>query len=97
MWLFWRYLKRPRRGVAVAYVLATAGAVYMQYLGAFVLPWQMLYALLHAAPHTARRRIRHTLLPIVAGLLFLPWLPAFLAQLTNPDYGLTHEHALPTE
>ncbi|MBN1286325.1 MAG: glycosyltransferase family 39 protein [Anaerolineae bacterium] len=91
MWLFRRCLARSRWATGAGYVLVTAAALYTHYLGAFLIPLHFLYAAVR------RARWRVLLLPVAAGLLFLPWLPAFLDQLNDPQYGVTHDHALPTD
>lgn len=94
MWLWWRVVRRSHgragKWQAVAYVLVSAAALYTHYLAIFAL-------VLHGAYALARRaRWQIVLLPTAAGLLFLPWLPVFYAQLTAPDYDSIHRHALPT-
>lgn len=94
IWLFWRCRAQPGWAIYAGYVLVTAAALYTHYLGAFLIPLHLLYG----GWQTFRRRAWHLMaLPTIAGLCFLPWLTAFIAQLNDPRYQITHDHALPTD
>jgi hypothetical protein len=87
LWMYWRFWKQPTRSRGVAFVLSGAALIYTHYWGGFVL----IGLLIHVAA-TRRDRLRPYALAFAAiALLFLPWLPVLISQITmERPGGLPH-------
>lgn len=78
-WLLWSYARviqperRPSRIAWLALLLSAALMLYIHYFGIMLLAALGLYHLVVA--EKSRRWLKVSLILIVAGLLFLPWLP----------------------
>jgi hypothetical protein len=91
VWLYWRFYERMTRGRGIAFALAAAALMYTHYWGGFVVLALGLHALI-----TRMIRERESRVPFVAAfggtaLLYLPWLPVLIHQITleRPN-GLPH-------
>lgn len=80
-WALWAGLETGRRGSWVAYALLTAASLYTQYYSFFIWGAQGAY-LLWRRSNVATWRT-WVVASIAALLLFLPWLPAFVDQVTS--------------
>ncbi|MDX1992487.1 MAG: glycosyltransferase family 39 protein [bacterium] len=91
LWMYWRWWRRgwrlPKRSTGLAFVLAGAALLYTHYWGGFVLLGLAVHALL-----TARKRLLPFIVAFAAiGLLYLPWLPVVIRQVTmERPFGLPH-------
>lgn len=88
-WAYLHWLARPTILRAGGYALLLAALLYTHYAGAFLVITHILHLTVSrivVAPHSHKRSIFHFILPyIVAVILFLPWLPAFMEQMrANP-------------
>lgn len=82
-----------RRWPAAGYVVSTAGALYTHYYGVFLLPAHVILALLHG---NWRARWREWLaLPIIAVVLFAPWLLGVWPQYQRAPHGYVPNEGLP--
>lgn len=84
IWVYWQWREHPQtRRWWLALVLVQAAALYTHYFSAFL----GLTIFLHALLTLPRRRTLALLGALVlAGVLFLPWLPSIVVQL-NSDLG----------
>ncbi|MEQ8674730.1 MAG: glycosyltransferase family 39 protein [Aggregatilineales bacterium] len=90
VWMYWRFWKQPTRGRGIAFVLAGTALIYTHYWGGFVLLGLAIHALL-----TQRKHIKPFIYAFVAiGLLYLPWIPVLIHQITLERPGGL-PHALP--
>lgn len=74
LWAAWRWRQDGRRGHAIAFVLASAAALYTHYLAGAALFMVFLFGL------TGPRRGGWVLLHVAVALLFAPQLPVFAGQ-----------------
>ncbi len=81
-----RWRERTNRWNTLAYVLLLAALLYTHYAGLLVLMTHALHSILVAAWDSRPRFNPYRLMPYgLAVVLFLPWLPIFLAQIrANP-------------
>lgn len=97
LWLYGRFFDRPTRTRGVAFVLAAAALMLTHYWGGFIVLALGVQALLtRLLPALRRPNMRGAawrlmLAFFAVGLLFLPWLPALIHQITleRPN-GLPH-------
>ncbi len=76
---------QPRRSLWLALALVTAALLYTHYFGI----WLALVLALHGLVTLPRQRWLHLLgALLLAGILFLPWMPAVFSQLTGSGSGL---------
>ncbi|MGA7397823.1 MAG: glycosyltransferase family 39 protein [Solirubrobacterales bacterium] len=64
----------------VVYAVASAGVMYSHYTGAFVLIVQLVWLLAYSKAD----RVKAVLANAGAALLFLPWIPGYLADASSP-------------
>lgn len=90
VWMYWRFWKRPTRARGIAFVLAGTALIYTHYWGGFVLLGLAIHALI-----TRRKQIKPFIFAYLAiGLLYLPWIPVLIQQITLERPGGL-PHALP--
>lgn len=100
LWLYWRFYRLPSRKRGIAFVLAAAALMYTHYWGAFIVLALGVQALItrvfpifrgETPPRFADDKRRLMLAFVAVGLLFLPWLPALIHQITlERPGGLPH-------
>jgi 4-amino-4-deoxy-L-arabinose transferase-like glycosyltransferase len=85
-------LTRPHIGLWTAFGAATALNLYTHYGALLVLAWEGILVCVWAIQHLRQREFRMLVFPVVAGmvagLLYLPWLPRMLLAFdlnTGPD------------
>lgn len=84
-WLYWRYSRRWKISLGVAYTITAILLLYTLYWGGFVLIGHGLHMLIYH-----RKRLLHLAIPaIVVALAYLPWLPSMLFQMREglPESG----------
>ena len=89
VWFYWRWLNQPQPQRRTLFLLAVSQAalLYTHYYGA----WLGMVLGLHALwVLRSRRWLEYVLAMAGAGLIFLPWVPAIVAQLRSTDRGLTY-------
>ncbi|MFW5691542.1 MAG: glycosyltransferase family 39 protein [Chloroflexota bacterium] len=98
VWLYWRFYRQPTRGRGIVFALGGAALMYTHYWGAFVVLalgiHTLVTRLLPLIPEPRYRpaeRARFVLVFVAIGLLFLPWVPALIHQITlERPGGLPH-------
>ena len=87
LWAYWGFWQRPTRGRMIVFVLSGAAMLYTHYWGGLVLLALGLHALI-----TRREYLGRMVMGFVGiGLLYLPWLPALVNQITlERPGGLPH-------
>ncbi len=88
-WAYLRWLARPTILRAGGYILLMAALLYTHYAGALLIISHILHLTVSRivpAPHSHKRSAFYVVLPyVLAVILFLPWLPAFMEQMrANP-------------
>lgn len=87
MWMYWRFWQRPTRGRGALFAIAGAALLYTHYWGGFVLLALALHTLATRRDHL--RAMAASFIGI--GLLFAPWLPVLIHQITlERPGGLPH-------
>lgn len=82
VWAYWRWRARPQaRGWWYAVLLLQTLALYTHYFSAFIALTIGLHALLTL--HW-RKTIQLSIALLLSALLFVPWLPSIVIQLTSP-------------
>ena len=90
VWMYWRFWKQPTRGRGIAFVLAGTALIYTHYWGGFVLLGLAIHALI-----THRKNLKPFIYAFASiGLLYLPWIPVLIHQITLERPGGL-PHALP--
>jgi hypothetical protein len=83
LWLLDRVLVRPTRARLLAYTLVAAAMLYTHYFAAFILAAEGLGALLTLRSCKGRAVAGALAALVLAGVLFLPWLPVLAGQATS--------------
>ena len=86
LWTYWRFYRTPNRQRGIVFVLMGAALLYTHYWGGLILAALALHALMMASD-----KRRFILAFVGIGVLFLPWVPALIHQITleRPN-GLPH-------
>lgn len=83
-WLLIRYIKtdspKTRRTLLILYILTIVTGFYSIYIFLFVFIFQMTFLLLWK-PFCTKNWLRAAGICLLAGLLYLPWLPSFHSQI----------------
>lgn len=99
IWTYWRLIQKPTRGRAIAFALSGAALLWTLYWGGFLLAALAIHALIcEPRRRWPGRRRWPVLIPAFAAiaLLFAPWLPVLIRQITAEiPAGLGH--ALPPD
>lgn len=87
MWMYWRFFKQPTRKRGIIFVISGAMLLYTHYWGGFVLLGLAIHALI-----TRRKQIMPFMWAFAGiGLLYLPWIPTLIGQITlERPGGLPH-------
>lgn len=87
MWMYWRLWEKPTRPRGLIFAIAGAALLYTHYWGGFVLLALALHALA-----TRRNHLRALAASFIGiALLFAPWLPVLIHQITlERPGGLPH-------
>jgi len=87
LWMYWRFWQKPTRSKGVIFAVAGAALLYTHYWGGFVLLGLAVHALI-----TARKHLRPFIFTFLGiGLLFAPWIPVLIQQITlERPGGLPH-------
>lgn len=90
LWMYWRFWKQPTRARGIVFVLSGAALLYTHYWGGFVLLGLAIHALI-----TRRDQLRAFIIAYAGiALLYLPWIPVLISQITMERPGGL-PHALP--
>ncbi|PJF22600.1 MAG: hypothetical protein CUN56_05185 [Phototrophicales bacterium] len=90
LWLYWRFYEHPTRQRSVPFILSATALLYTHYWGGLVLIAIGLHALIYLI--NARQKFKPLMLSFITiGVLYLPWLPVLIHQITleRPN-GLPH-------
>lgn len=97
-WAYLRWLNNPtwRRGIVYGVLIGLL--MHTHYISAFIIGSQVLYLVYCAVFRRKFAGIRRTLIPFVTGLIvFLPWLPFAIRQLTGHPDGPLGQALAPAE